>query len=61
MFPISDPTFQLEMHHQRAAELQREAAEYRLARETNSGKHRRFGRWPRASARHRPVRAPVVP
>jgi hypothetical protein len=61
MFPISDPYLQLELHHQRATELHRAAAAYRLAREAGTGRHRRFGHWPRASARPRPVRAPATP
>ena len=61
MFPISDPYLQLEMHNQRATELRRAAAEYRLARSARTGRHRRFGPWPRASARPRPVQAPVAP
>jgi hypothetical protein len=61
MFPISDPYLTLQLHHQRAAELRREAAAYRLARQSRAGQHRRFGRWPRASAQPRPVGAAVTP
>jgi hypothetical protein len=61
MFPMNSPELMLEMHHQRAAELHRAAAAYRMAHEAGTGRHRRFGRWPRASARPRPVHAPVAP
>jgi hypothetical protein len=59
MFPISDPQFQLDLYHHRSAELRRNAADYRLAREA-VGRRRRFGRWPRASARPRPAQTPVT-
>jgi hypothetical protein len=62
MFPISDPTFHLELEHQRAASLQREAAAYRLAREASAAGRHRHG-WHRSRrARHpQPVQAPVGP
>jgi len=61
MFSISDPQFQLDLYHQRSAELRRNAAHHRMAREAGGGRHRRFGRWPRASAQPRPVETPVTP
>ena len=50
MFPYNDPQAQLDIYHQRADEMAREAADYRLARAARPG-HRRFGRWPRRSGR----------
>jgi hypothetical protein len=45
MFPNTDPQFQLDLYHQRADELHREADAYRRARSASSaGRHRRFGR-----------------
>jgi|tagenome__1003787_1003787.scaffolds.fasta_scaffold20669070_1 hypothetical protein len=60
MFPISDPYLQLQLHHQRTAELRQATDAYRLARAVGAGRHRRFGHRPRASARPRPVHAPVA-
>jgi len=60
MYPFSDPYLQLELHRQRTAELHRQAAADRLVREADAGRGRRFGRWPRASARPRPGRTPVT-
>ena len=56
MFPYAE--ISLELHHQRADELRREVAAYRLARAVSAGRHRRFGR---AARRPRPVRAPAIP
>jgi hypothetical protein len=61
MFTFSDPYLALELHHQRAMELHRAAAAYRLARQSRTGERRRFGRWPRASAQPRPVGTAVTP
>src|SRR4051794_22159717 len=61
MFPISDPYLPPDLPPQRPAELQPAAAESRLTHGANAGRPRRFGRWPRASARPRPARTPVVP
>jgi hypothetical protein len=61
MFPLANPQMTLDMHRQHAAELRREAAAYRLAHQAGIGRHHRFGRWPRASARPRPARLPVAP
>jgi hypothetical protein len=62
MFPISNPEFQLDLYHQRAAELHREAAAYRLARAVSSGgRHARTWRRSWTAHRPRPVRAPVAP
>ena len=46
MFPYNDPQAQLDLYHQRTAQMVREAAEFRRARATTHGR-RRFGRWPR--------------
>jgi hypothetical protein len=58
MYPIYDPTLMLELHHQRAAELHREAALYRLAREARKARRHGRHRWARASAQPRPASAP---
>ncbi len=55
MYPIHDPTLALEMHHQHAAELRREATAYRLAREARQARRRGVHRSHRASAEPRPV------
>ena len=60
MFPYTDAQTQLDLHNQRADELRREAAAFRVARgvASSSGRHRRFGR----AARHaQVVRAPAQP
>jgi hypothetical protein len=50
MFPLSDPSVQLDIHRQRVAELIREAGEHSLARTAASaGRHRRFRRRPVAT------------
>ncbi|GIM97450.1 hypothetical protein [Paractinoplanes toevensis] len=50
MFPLSDPSLQLDLHRQRVAELIREAGEHSLARNAASaGRHRRFRRRPIAT------------
>ncbi|GAA2627263.1 hypothetical protein [Paractinoplanes durhamensis] len=52
MFPLSDPTLRLDLHHQRVAEMIRAADQHTLARSAEpAGRHRRFGRW-RRPARH---------
>ncbi len=59
MFPYTDARTTLELHHQRADELRREAAAHRLARAASpAGRHRRFGR---AARRAQVVRAPAMP
>jgi hypothetical protein len=59
MFPYTDPQIQLDLHHQRADELRRDAAAYRLARSASpAGRHRRLGR---ADRRAQAVRAPALP
>jgi hypothetical protein len=55
MFPFNDPQIQLDLHHQHAAELRREAAARRFGRSAEQVRHRLFGRRPR------PVRAPMAP
>jgi len=58
MFPYTDAQTILDLHHQRADDLRREAAAHRLARGTSSaGRHRRRGR---ASGRAAEVRAPAL-
>ena len=58
MFPYNDPQTQLDLYHQRADELHREAEAYRIARSASTaGRHRRFGR----AARPKAVRAPAMP
>jgi hypothetical protein len=60
MFPNNNPDFQLYLAHERAAELRREAAEYRFSRSVSSaGRHARSGRRSRNS-HARAVRAPAV-
>jgi hypothetical protein len=60
MFPYADAQTQLDLHHQRAGELRREAAAHRLARGVapSVGRHRRFGR---AARRAQGVRSPALP
>ena len=59
MYPYTDAQTVLDLHHQRADELRREAAAYRLARVTSTaGRHRRFGR---AARQAQVVRAPAIP
>jgi hypothetical protein len=45
MFPHSDPAMALDLHHQKVAELIRQAADRQLARDAVNGRRRRFGRW----------------
>ena len=60
MFPYSNPELLLDLHHQRAAELYREAALYRLGRAASAaGRHARSGRRSR-TAGARAVRAPAA-
>jgi hypothetical protein len=56
MYPISDPQFLLDLHHQRVGQLIREADAYRLGK----GHGRHVGRRHRASARPRPARSQVA-
>lgn len=59
MLPYTNPEALLHLHHERAGELRREAAAYRLARNfAPAGRHRRFGRAARTA---QAVRAPAVP
>ena len=59
MYPYTDARTALDLYNQRADDLRREAAAYRLARAASSaGRHRRFGG---ADRRPRPVRAPAMP
>jgi hypothetical protein len=59
MYPYPDAQATLELHHQRADELRREATAYRLARAASpAGRHRRFGR---ADRRPQAVSAPAIP
>jgi len=59
MYPYTDARTALDLFNQRADDLRREAAAYRLARVASSAeRHRRFGR---ADRRPRPVRAPAMP
>jgi len=59
MFPYADVQTALNLHHQRADELRREAAAHRVARALSSaGRHRRFGR---AARQAQVVRAPAMP
>jgi hypothetical protein len=53
MFPHTDARTMLDLHNQHADDLRREAAAYRLSRDT--GRHRRFGRHTR---RGRPAPTP---
>ena len=63
MFPFSNPEVQLDLYRQRAEELHREAAAYRLARAaSHGGRHARSWRRSRTAHRSGPVRgAPVAP
>jgi hypothetical protein len=54
MFQLNDPTFQLDLHRQRAAELRRDAAAHHLAHEASAGRPHRRGWW-----RSRTVRDPA--
>lgn len=57
MFPYTDAQTILDLHHQRADELRREADAHRMARGLSpAGRHRRFGR---ASRQATAVRAPA--
>jgi hypothetical protein len=59
MFPYTDAQTVLDLHNQRADELRREAAAYRVARASSpAGRHRRFGR---AARKPQAVRAPAIP
>ncbi len=59
MFPYTDAQTFLDLHHQRAEELRREAAAHRIAQASSpAGRHRRFGR---AARRAQVVRAPALP
>jgi len=59
MFPYTDAQTILDLHHQRADDLRREAAAHSIARAASpAGRHRRFGR---ASRRAAAVRAPAQP
>jgi hypothetical protein len=57
MFTYSNPDFQLNLAHQRAAELRRQAAAHRLGR--SAGRHARSGRRSGNSSAGA-VRAPAV-
>ncbi|MCO8276003.1 hypothetical protein M1L60_36040 [Actinoplanes sp. TRM 88003] len=59
MFPYNDPQMMLDLHHQRAGELSRQAAARRLVREAGAGQARRFGKWPWRRAEE-PARAAVA-
>jgi hypothetical protein len=59
MFQHTDAEFQLELHHQRAAEWRRTAAADHLAHEAGAGRHR-HPRWHWPTRRPRPVRAPAA-
>jgi hypothetical protein len=64
MFLYSDPRAQLDLYHQRARELAKQAADYRLAHESSPDRRsgrRRFGRWPRGERACDPGPAPVLP
>jgi hypothetical protein len=61
MFPLSNPEIQLDLIHQRADELQREAAAYRMARAAAGGRHARSWRRSRTAHRIRQEQAPVAP
>jgi hypothetical protein len=61
MFLHTDPQAQLDLYHQRAGELARQAADYRLARSAAGGHHRRSGRWPRTPKADRSARVSVGP
>jgi hypothetical protein len=49
MFPYADPQTRLDLHHQRIAEMIRDADEYRLTHASG----RRSGRWRRRGRRER--------
>ena len=53
MFPSSDAATILELHHQKVAQLIREAADDERARRAAGGRNRRFGRWRRNQDRGR--------
>jgi hypothetical protein len=55
MYPITDPSLMLQLYHQRAEELYRQADERRMVREARQAPRHRVGRRHRASARPRPV------
>jgi hypothetical protein len=60
MFPYSNPELYLDFAHQRADELHRQAAAYRLGHSVSSaGRHARSGRRSR-SAKAQAVRAPAA-
>jgi hypothetical protein len=48
MFPFNSPEFELDLAHQRAADLRREAAAYRFGRSASAGRRTRAGRRARA-------------
>ncbi|GAA0477766.1 hypothetical protein Ade02nite_68190 [Paractinoplanes deccanensis] len=50
MFPYSDPHIQLDLHHQRVAELIDRASARRLAHSASPPRER-SGRWPRLRRR----------
>ena len=53
MFPYSDPNATLDLHHQKVAQMIREAADRELVRSLSTGRKRRFGRWRRRPERGR--------
>jgi hypothetical protein len=61
MYPISNPEFHLDLYRQRAEELHREAAEYRMARAASGGRHARSWRRSRTAHRSRPEQLPITP
>ena len=62
MFPFSNPEIQLDLYHQRAAELHRSADAYRLARSIRSaGRHSRRARNAGSTHGRQAVRAPITP
>jgi hypothetical protein len=61
MFAFTDPEFQLDFYRQRSAELQREAAAYRMARAASGGRHTRSRRRSRSAHQVRPEQTPVAP
>lgn len=58
MFPSNSPEFQLDLYHQHAEELYREAAADRLA--SSARRHARSERRSRTAHRARTARAPVL-
>jgi hypothetical protein len=54
MFPLPDPSLQLDLHRQRVAELIQQAADHERARSLG---RRRFARWRRPARREAVVRA----